>query len=86
MVIKPSEEAPLAVSALASLIEEAGFPNGVVNIVNGGGPSVGRALVNHADVDKISFTVARRLEKPSRRMSRATSRSLRSSWAAKHLR
>ncbi|TDG02870.1 aldehyde dehydrogenase family protein [Paraburkholderia guartelaensis] len=56
VVIKPSEEAPVSVSALASLIADAGFPAGVVNIVNGRGPTAGRALVNHAGVDKISFT------------------------------
>ncbi|SAK74540.1 betaine-aldehyde dehydrogenase [Caballeronia hypogeia] len=56
VVIKPSEEAPLTISALAPLLIEAGFPPGVVNIVNGRGPSVGRALVNHDGVDKISFT------------------------------
>ncbi|MBN3787674.1 aldehyde dehydrogenase family protein [Burkholderia sp. Ac-20353] len=56
VVIKPSEDAPLSVTSLGALIEEAGFPAGVVNIVNGIGPSVGRALVNHPGVDKISFT------------------------------
>ncbi|RDU96257.1 aldehyde dehydrogenase family protein [Trinickia dinghuensis] len=56
VVIKPSEEAPVSVTALAALVAEAGFPPGVVNIVNGKGPTVGKSLVNHKDVDKISFT------------------------------
>ncbi|MDM0111447.1 aldehyde dehydrogenase family protein [Variovorax sp. J22R133] len=56
VVLKPSEDAPLAVSALADLVTEAGFPAGVVNLVHGMGPTVGSALVNHPGVDKISFT------------------------------
>jgi phenylacetaldehyde dehydrogenase len=56
VVIKPSEDAPLAVGALASLAAEAGFPPGVVNLVHGIGAAVGSALVNHPGVDKISFT------------------------------
>jgi len=56
VVIKPSEDAPLALVALAALAAEAGFPPGVVNLVNGTGEAVGRALVNHPGVDKISFT------------------------------
>lgn len=56
VVIKPSEDAPLALTALASLSVEAGFPEGVINVVQGLGPEVGRALVVHPGVDKISFT------------------------------
>ena len=56
VVVKPSEDAPLAVGALADLAAEAGFPPGVVNLVHGIGASVGAALVNHPGVDKISFT------------------------------
>ncbi|MFT3760211.1 aldehyde dehydrogenase family protein [Thauera sp.] len=56
VVLKPSEDAPLAVDALARLTLEAGFPPGVVNLVHGIGPTVGSALVEHAGVDKISFT------------------------------
>ena len=55
VVLKPSEDAPLALGALAALAAEAGFPAGAVNLVQGG-PAVGRALVTHAGVDKISFT------------------------------
>lgn len=56
VVLKPSEDAPLAVGALARLTLEAGFPPGVVNLVHGMGPAVGAALVDHPGVDKVSFT------------------------------
>ncbi len=56
VVLKPSEDAPLALAELAALTVEAGFPAGVVNLVNGIGPEVGMALVNHPGVDKVSFT------------------------------
>ena len=55
VVIKPSEETPLSLLMLGRLIGEAGFPKGVVNIVNGPG-ATGAALAGHMDVDKISFT------------------------------
>lgn len=56
VVIKPSELTPLSTVELGSLIAEAGFPPGVVNIVNGPGPTVGAALVRDPRVAKISFT------------------------------
>ncbi len=56
VVVKPSEETPLSVLALGQLICEAGFPAGVVNIVNGLGAEAGQALAEHPGVDKISFT------------------------------
>jgi len=55
-VLKPAEEAQLAILYLGRLIEEAGFPPGVVNIVQGVGEIAGAALVRHPGVDKISFT------------------------------
>jgi acyl-CoA reductase-like NAD-dependent aldehyde dehydrogenase len=55
-VVKPSELTPLAVSRLVELVTEAGVPEGVVNLVNGRGPITGQALVNHDDVDLVSFT------------------------------
>ena len=54
-VVKPSEETPLSLLLLGRLILEAGFPPGVVNIVNGPG-ATGAALAEHPGVDKISFT------------------------------
>lgn len=55
VVLKPAEFTPLTALKLAELIEEAGFPPGVVNIITGGSEA-GRALVEHPDVDKIAFT------------------------------
>lgn len=56
VVIKPAEETPLSALALGRLIQEAGFPAGVVNIVNGPGETAGAALSAHPHLDKISFT------------------------------
>ncbi|MBO1004422.1 aldehyde dehydrogenase family protein [Pseudogracilibacillus auburnensis] len=56
VVLKPAEQTPLSVLYLAKLIEEAGFPEGVINIVPGNGETAGNALVNHVDVNKIAFT------------------------------
>ncbi|MBV9052704.1 MAG: aldehyde dehydrogenase [Hyphomicrobiales bacterium] len=56
VVLKPAEQTPVSALALGKLIEEAGFPAGVVNIVPGFGPLAGAALVAHPGVDKISFT------------------------------
>jgi len=56
VVLKPSELTPLGALRLGELIVEAGFPDGVVNIVTGSGSVAGAALVAHPGVDKISFT------------------------------
>lgn len=56
VVVKPSEETPQSALHLAALAKEAGFPDGVINIVTGYGAEVGRALCEHPDVAKISFT------------------------------
>jgi acyl-CoA reductase-like NAD-dependent aldehyde dehydrogenase len=56
MVIKPSELGPAVPLALASLLEEAGVPPGVVNVVTGLGSTTGRALSEHRGVDKLDFT------------------------------
>ncbi|WP_310532278.1 aldehyde dehydrogenase family protein [Novosphingobium sp.] len=56
VVVKPSEMTPLSALALGRMVLEAGFPAGVVNIVNGTGPEAGAALAAHPGVDKISFT------------------------------
>jgi len=55
-VIKPAPQDPLGIFLLGEAIEAAGFPPGVVNIVNGAGPEVPAALVDSRDVDMISFT------------------------------
>jgi len=56
IVLKPAEQTPLSILYAAKLIQEAGFPAGVVNIVPGFGPSAGAAIVNHHDIDKVAFT------------------------------
>lgn len=55
-VIKPAEQTPLSLLYVASLLKEAGFPKGVVNIVPGFGKIAGEAIVNHPDIDKLAFT------------------------------
>jgi phenylacetaldehyde dehydrogenase len=56
VVIKPPEQASLAVLRLTRLLQEAGIPDGVVNVVTGSGATVGDALVRHPGVNKVSFT------------------------------
>ena len=56
IVLKPAEQTPLSILKLAELIPQAGFPPGVINIVNGYGKEAGHALASHLDVDKIAFT------------------------------
>src|SRR5262250_1476046 len=56
VVLKPAEQTPLSALLLAELTAEAGFPEGVVNVVPGYGETAGAALAAHPDVDKIAFT------------------------------
>ena len=56
MVLKPSEVAPLNAIILAEILDEAGVPAGVFNLVNGEGPEVGAAMSSHPDIDMMSFT------------------------------
>jgi len=56
IVMKPSEQTPLTAIRMAELALEAGFPEGVINIVNGFGRTAGDAIVTHPEVDKIAFT------------------------------
>ena len=56
MVLKPAEETPLSALLLGELIQEAGFPDGVVNIVTGFGEETGAPLAAHPGIDKIAFT------------------------------
>ncbi len=56
VVLKPAEQTPLSALLLAELVAEAGFPDGVVNVVPGYGETAGAALAAHPDVDKIAFT------------------------------
>lgn len=56
VVLKPSEIAPLCAHVFAEILDEAGVPKGVFNLVDGDGPAVGEALARHPDIDMISFT------------------------------
>ncbi len=56
VVLKPAEQTPITALRLGELIQEAGFPPGVVNIVTGYGETAGAALVTHPNVDKVAFT------------------------------
>jgi len=56
MVLKPSEESPLNALIFAEMVDKAGFPPGVFNLVNGDGEGVGTQLSGHKDIDMVSFT------------------------------
>jgi len=56
IIAKPSEITPLTAHFLGQILDEIGFPKGVVNIVHGYGPEVGQAIVEHPDIKAISFT------------------------------
>ncbi|TJW92363.1 MAG: aldehyde dehydrogenase family protein, partial [Mesorhizobium sp.] len=56
VVLKPSEIAPISGIAFSEVMEAAGTPDGVYNLVNGTGPDVGQAMAGHPDVDMVSFT------------------------------
>lgn len=56
VILKPAEQTPLSALRLGELIMEAGFPDGVVNILSGTGTVAGKALAQHPDVDKVAFT------------------------------
>jgi aldehyde dehydrogenase (NAD+) len=56
IVLKPAEQTPLTALRVAALAQEAGFPDGVINVVPGYGPTAGAAISSHMDVDKVAFT------------------------------
>ncbi|MFO0848478.1 MAG: aldehyde dehydrogenase family protein [Gemmataceae bacterium] len=56
VVLKPAEQTPLSALRVAELAQEAGIPDGVLNVVPGFGPTAGAALAKHMDVDKVAFT------------------------------
>jgi aldehyde dehydrogenase (NAD+) len=56
VVLKPAEQTPLTALRVAKLAQEVGFPDGVINVVPGYGPTAGAALSGHMDVDKVAFT------------------------------
>jgi betaine-aldehyde dehydrogenase len=72
VVLKPSEVAPFNAFILAEVIEAAGLPKGVFNLVTGFGPAAGEALVKHPQVDMISFTGSTRAGKRISEVAAAT--------------
>eukprot|EP00102_Acyrthosiphon_pisum_P015649 XP_008186312.2 PREDICTED: LOW QUALITY PROTEIN: aldehyde dehydrogenase [Acyrthosiphon pisum] len=56
VVLKPAEQTPLTALYLAALSKETGFPDGVINVVPGYGPTAGKAISSHPDVNKVTFT------------------------------
>ncbi|XP_050428028.1 retinal dehydrogenase 2 isoform X2 [Adelges cooleyi] len=56
IVLKPAEQTPLTALYVAALSKEAGFPEGVINVVPGYGPTAGQAIASHQDINKVAFT------------------------------
>ena len=56
IILKPAEQTPLTALRVAELAQEAGFPDGVINVVPGYGPTAGAAISGHRDIDKVAFT------------------------------
>lgn len=56
IVMKPAEQTPLTALHMAALAKEAGFPPGVINVINGYGPTAGAAITSHSDIRKVAFT------------------------------
>ncbi|KAK3375143.1 aldehyde dehydrogenase domain-containing protein [Podospora didyma] len=76
IVLKLAEQTPLSMLYLATLIKEAGFPPGVINILNGHGREAGAALVQHPQVDKIAFTGSTATGKEIMKMASATMKNI----------
>jgi aldehyde dehydrogenase (NAD+) len=72
MVLKPSEFSPFSAMLWAEVLDEAGVPPGVFNLINGAGPEVGAALAGHPDVDMVSFTGSTRAGTEVARTAAAT--------------
>ncbi|MGA7538259.1 MAG: aldehyde dehydrogenase family protein, partial [Steroidobacteraceae bacterium] len=72
MVLKPSEFSPFSAAIWAEIMDEAGVPAGVFNLINGTGPEVGAALAAHPDIDMVSFTGSTRAGTEVARVAAAT--------------
>ncbi|MCW2658074.1 MAG: betaine-aldehyde dehydrogenase [Jatrophihabitans sp.] len=75
VVLKPAETTPLSALVLAEIIAEADLPPGVVNVL-AGGPSIGQAIVEHPDIDKIAFTGSTEVGKIIQRTTAGTGKRL----------
>jgi len=76
VVLKLAEQTPLSVLYVATLVKEAGFPPGVINVINGLGREAGAALVRHPSVDKIAFTGSTATGKEIMKMASATMKNI----------
>jgi len=76
VVLKLAEQTPLSMLYVAKLVKEAGFPPGVINIINGHGREAGAALVQHPKVDKIAFTGSTTTGKEIMKMASATMKNI----------
>jgi aldehyde dehydrogenase (NAD+) len=56
VILKPAEQTPLTALRVAALAQEAGIPDGVINVIPGFGPTAGAAISSHKDIDKVAFT------------------------------
>jgi aldehyde dehydrogenase (NAD+) len=56
IVLKPAEQTPITALRVAALAQDAGFPDGVINVIPGFGPTAGAAVSTHKDIDKVAFT------------------------------
>lgn len=76
VVLKAAEQTPLSILVLANLIKEAGFPPGVVNILNGYGREAGAAIATHQDIDKVAFTGSTSTGKEIMKMAAGTMKNI----------
>ncbi|KAF2717145.1 aldehyde dehydrogenase [Polychaeton citri CBS 116435] len=76
VVMKAAEQTPLSILVLANLIKEAGFPPGVVNILNGYGRVAGAAIAQHPNIDKVAFTGSTATGKEIMKMASATMKNI----------
>ncbi|KAL6712360.1 mitochondrial aldehyde dehydrogenase [Coniothyrium glycines] len=76
VIMKAAEQTPLSILFLGTLVKEAGFPPGVVNILNGEGRKAGAALAQHVDVDKIAFTGSTATGKEIMKMAAGTMKNI----------
>lgn len=76
VIIKAAEQTPLSILYFANLVVEAGFPPGVINIINGYGREAGSALVQHPEVDKVAFTGSTATGKAIMKMASSTMKNI----------
>ena len=76
VVLKAAEQTPLSILYFATLVKEAGFPPGVINVLNGYGREAGVALVSHPGVDKVAFTGSTATGKEIMKMAAGTMKNI----------